>query len=149
MNQQLLSVIAFLGGVCLAIQSGFSTQLGTILKKPVLASISTYTSGALFAIIFVLLFLKDAIHPQTAKQVPWYLWFIGGLFSVTGITLYYFAIPKIGIAKMMAFGLYGQLIFSVVAGHYGWLNLPVEPITYRSIIGVVAMMFGIFFITSK
>lgn len=149
MNQNLMTVMAFIGGICLAMQAAYSTQLGHLLKKPLIASISTYSSGALFAIVFVLLFAKDMISLQDAKQVPWYLWFIGGLFSVTGITIYYLVIPKIGIGKMMALGLSGQLIFSVVAGHFGWLDLPVEPITFKRLIGVTAMMLGVFFITSK
>lgn len=149
MNQQIITVIAFLGGICLAAQSAFSTQLASILKKPILASLFTYSSGTLFAMVFVLFFRPGAISPEAAKQVPWYLWFIGGLFSVVGITLYYFAIPKIGIGKMMALGLCGQLFFAVIAGHFGWLNLPVEPITIRRIVGVIAMTLGIFFIVSK
>ena len=149
MNQQLLFLVAFFGGVCLAIQSAFSSQLGSILKKPVLASISTYTSGALFACVFMLIFSKEIVNLQHAKQVPWYLWFIGGLFSVTGITLYYFSIPKIGIARMIALGLCGQLIFSIIAGHFGWLNVPVDPITLRKIIGMTAMVIGIILINSK
>jgi bacterial/archaeal transporter family-2 protein len=149
MSQNLIAAIAFFGGICLAVQSVFSSQLGSMLKKPILASISTYVSGAILAMVFVLLSSKEAISLQAAKQVPWYLWFIGGLFSVVGITVYYFAIPKIGMGKMMALGLCGQLVFSVIAGHFGWLNLPVEPITVKRTIGVIAMTLGIFFIVSK
>lgn len=149
MNQNLITAIAFFGGICLAVQAAFSSQLGSVLKKPILASILTYSSGALFAVVFVLLFSRGAISLHAAKQVPWYLWFIGGLFSVVGVTLYYFAIPRIGIGRMMALGLCGQLIFSVIAGHFGWLSLPVEPITIKRIIGVMAMTLGIFFIISK
>ncbi|MFA5300650.1 MAG: DMT family transporter [Lutibacter sp.] len=149
MNQQFFSLVAFLGGVFLAVQAGFSTQLGSMLNKPILASISQSISGILFALIFILLFSKELPTPQTAKLIPWYLWFIGGLFSVTGITLYYYTIPKLGISKMIALGLCGQLIFSAVAGHFGWLNLPVEPITAKKIIGVGTMIAGIFLINSK
>ncbi|WP_192348357.1 DMT family transporter [Algoriphagus sp. Y33] len=149
MNQSLLSIIAFIGGVCLAIQAGFNTQLGVLVKKPILASISTSISGVLFAFVFVLLFSKDIPTIQTAKQVPWYLWFAGGLFSIIGITLYYFTIPKLGISKMISMGLCGQLVFSVVAGHFGWLNLPFEPITLKKMIGVSAMILGIAFINSN
>jgi transporter family-2 protein len=149
MNQYFFSGIAFFGGVCLAVQAGFSTQLGTLLKKPILASISQSLSGVVFAFIFVLLFSKELPSLQTAKQIPWYLWFMGGLFSITGITLYYFTIPKLGISKMISLGLGGQLIFSAIAGHFGWLDLPVEPITLKKIIGTIAMTMGIILISSK
>jgi transporter family-2 protein len=149
MNQYFVSIMAFVGGICLAVQAGFNTQLSTLLKKPVLASISQSGSSFIFAAVFLLLFSKELPNLQTAKQIPWYLWFIGGLFSVTGITLYYFTIPKLGIARMIALGLCGQLMFSAIAGHWGWLNLPVEPITLKKIIGTVIMITGIFLITSK
>lgn len=149
MNQNLLTIIAFLGGICLAVQSIFSSQLGEILKKPILASISTYSSGAVLATIFFVFFSKETISLQTIKQVPWYLWFIGGLFSVVGITLYYFAIPKIGLSKMIALGLCGQLFFSVLVGHFGWFNLPLEPITVKRTMGVFFMILGILLLTTK
>jgi transporter family-2 protein len=149
MNQYVVSIIAFIGGVCLAVQAGFNAQLGALLKKPILASISQSISSFIFASVFVLFFSKELPSLQTAKQVPWYLWFIGGLFSVTGITLYYFTIPKLGISRMISLGLFGQLVLSVIAGHFGWLRLPVEPITLKKAIGIVAMMTGIFLISSK
>ncbi len=78
MNQQLLYIIAFLGGVCLAIQAGFNTQLGLLFKKPILASISTSVSSVLFSLIFILLFFKEIPNVQISK-VPWYMWFTGGI----------------------------------------------------------------------
>lgn len=149
MNQQLLSLIAFLGGICLAIQAGLNTQLGVLLKKPILASISTSLSSVVFGLIFALLLPKEMPSLQAAKQIPWYLWFTGGLFSIVGITFYYFTIPKLGIAKMISLGLCGQLIFSIIAGHFGWLNLPTDPITLKKTLGVVAMITGIIFINTK
>lgn len=149
MNQYFFSGIAFLGGVCLAVQAGFSTQLGSLLKKPILASISQSLSGIVFALVFILLFSREMPSLQTAKQIPWYLWFMGGLFSITGITLYYLTIPKLGISKMISLGLGGQLIFSAIAGHFGWLGLPVEPITFKKFIGAITMITGIILISSK
>lgn len=149
MNQHYLSIIAFLGGVCLAIQASFNTQLGTLLKKPILASLSTSISSILFAFIFILFFSKDMPNVQITKQIPWYLWFTGGLFSIVGITMYYFTIPKLGINKMISLGLCGQLLFSAIAGHFGWLDLPIEPITSKKVIGISAMIFGIIFINLK
>ncbi|MGH2665977.1 DMT family transporter [Flavobacterium sp.] len=149
MNQSLVSILAFSGGVFLAIQAGFNSQLGVLLKKPLLAAISTSVSSAVFALLFILLFTKEIPNLHTAKQVPWYLWCIGGLFSVIGISLYYYTIPKLGISRMMSLGLCGQLIFSLAASHYGWMNLPLEPTTIKKGIGVTVMIIGIICINSK
>ncbi|QNL48003.1 DMT family transporter [Olivibacter sp. SDN3] len=149
MNQQIISILALVGGVFLAIQAGFNTQLGVLLKNPLLASVTTSISSAVFATIFVLLTMSSVPSLHLAKQIPWYLWFTGGLFSVLGISLYYYTIPKLGVSKMIALGLCGQLIFALIAGHFGWLNLPAEPITLKKLIGITALVIGILLINTK
>jgi transporter family-2 protein len=149
MKLYLLTLLALTGGVFLAIQAGFNSQLGNILKQPVLAVISSSISSVIFGIIFIFIFEKVSVQSLVTTQVPWYLWFIGGLFSVIGIYIYFYTIPKIGISKMIALGLCGQLIFSLIAGKYGWLNLPVEPITTKRLLGTVAMLIGIILINTK
>ena len=86
---------------------------------------------------------------QDIKGVPYYLWFLGALFSVAGISLYYFTIPKLGISSMISLGLCGQMIFSVIAGHFGFLGMPTEPIDYKRTMGVMAMIIGILLINNK
>ncbi|NIJ56108.1 DMT family transporter [Dyadobacter arcticus] len=149
MNQFFLAILAFIGGVFLAIQVVFNAHLGEILKKPILASVAQSVSSTAFALTIVLLTVKTLPSPGTIKQVPLYLWFIGGLFSVLGISLYYYIIPKLGLSTMISIGLSGQLIFAVVAGHYGWLNLASEPSTFRKLIGVTFMLAGILLIKLK
>ena len=95
MKLLLFYILAFTGGVFLAVQAGFNTQLGSILKQPVAAAVSTSVTSAVFGVFFILLFGKVSIQSITVAQVPWYLWFIGGLFSVTGISLYFYTIHLI------------------------------------------------------
>lgn len=144
-----LSVLGLAGGVFLAVQAGFNSQLGSTLKQPILAVIASSISSVVFGCLLLLLISKESIHNITTTQVPWHLWFIGGFFSVIGIAIYFYNIPKIGISKMIALGLCGQLIFSLIAGKYGWLNLPVEPITTKRIAGTIAMIAGIILFNIK
>ena len=144
-----LWILGLAGGVFLAVQAGFNSQLGSTLKQPILAVIASSISSVVFASLLLLLISKESIHNLTTTQVPWYLWFIGGFFSVIGIAIYFYNIPKIGISKMIALGLCGQLIFSLIAGKYGWLNLPVEPITSKRLAGTIAMIAGIILFNIK
>lgn len=144
-----LSVLGLAGGIFLAVQAGFNSQLGSTLKQPILAVIASSISSVVFGCLLLLLISKESIHNITTTQVPWHLWFIGGFFSVIGIAIYFYNIPKIGISKMIALGLCGQLIFSLIAGKYGWLNLPVEPITTKRIAGTIAMIAGIILFNIK
>ena len=149
MNQFSLSGLAILGGVFLAAQGGLNSNLGVLLKNPLLASVVAFFCGPVFALGFVLLYFVKSPNLADIKQIPLYLWFTGGLFSVLGISLYYYTIPKLGISTMISLGLFGQIAFSVIAGHFGWLNLPMEPITFKRGLGLIIMMSGIILINIK
>ena len=147
-NLQSLSVLAFFGGVLLAIQAGLNAHLGNLLKQPMIAVLATSFTGVVLGGALVWL-LNDNHKFQHAQQVPWYLWGLGGLFSVAGIFLYYYTIPKIGISKMIALGLCGQLLFSLVAGNYGWLHMPIEPLSLKRAVGGIIMIIGVLLIQLK
>ncbi|CAM1371025.1 conserved membrane protein of unknown function [Tenacibaculum soleae] len=149
MNQYSLSLLAVVGGVFLAAQGGLNSNLGVLLKNPLMASVAAFFSSTVFAIVFIFISSKNLPTAETIKEIPIYLWFTGGLLSVIGISLYYYTIPKLGISTMISLGLFGQLSFSVIAGHFGWLNLPTEPITIKRIIGVFTMLSGILLINLK
>ena len=149
MNQFTLSALAFVGGVFLAIQGGLNAHLGVLLKNPLLASSIAFFSSCIFAIAMILFSVRTFPNTSQLKEVPIYLWFTGGFFSVLGISIYYYTIPKLGVSTMISFGLCGQLIFAVIAGHFGWLNLPIEPISFKRMVGILAMVTGIFLINWK
>ena len=149
MNQLYLSIIAFTGGMFLAAQGIFNSHLGVLLKNPILAAVSAFISSTFFAFLFLLISTKNPPSITMIKSVPFYLWFTGGLLSVIGISIYYYTIPKLGISTMISIGLFGQIIFSLIAGHLGLFGLPVEPITVKRIIGVASMIGGITLINFK
>ena len=149
MNQITLSILALTGGIFLAMQGGLNAQLGVLLRNPLLASLATFFCSAMFVFLIVVFSVKSIPSLQQLKDVPYYLWFSGAALSVLGISLYYYTIPKLGISTMISLGLCGQLVFSVIAGHFAWFGLPEEPITYKRIIGIVAMITGILFINDK
>lgn len=120
-----------------------------LLKNPLLATLAAFLSSFVFALLFVFIQVRDFPSTKQIHEIPFYLWFTGGLFSVIGISMYYFTIPKLGVATMISLGLCGQLIFAVIAGHFGWFNLPEEPLSWQRLIGVMAMILGIILINIK
>ncbi|SFE61847.1 transporter family-2 protein [Chitinophaga sp. CF118] len=149
MERILFSVIAFAGGIFLAVQAGFNSRLGMLLKSPLLAAISASAFSFVFAVLYVTTTTRHYPGISALRTIPFYLWFIGGLFSVIGISLYYYTIPRLGISTVVSIGLCGQLLFSLFAGHLGWLNLPPEPVTLKQIAGVACLMAGILLINIK
>lgn len=149
MNHFSLIILAFIGGVFLAMQGALNAHLGVLLKNPLLASVVAFFFSTVFAVVVAAVSVEQVPSQEGLSTIPWYMWFTGGLFSVLGISLYYYTIPKLGISTMISLGLGGQLIFSVIAGHFGWLNLPTEPITLKRIIGAIVMLTGILLIQLK
>ncbi|WP_437395878.1 DMT family transporter [Flagellimonas lutimaris] len=149
MNQYINIILAFIGGVFLAMQGGLNAQLGIQLKNPLLASLTAFFFSMVFALLAVIIGVKDIPKTSYLLTIPKHLWFTGALFSVIGIGLYYYTIPKLGISTMISLGLFGQLIFSAVAGHYGWFGLPQEPMVTKKLLGLLTMMVGIVLINKN
>ncbi|BDW93725.1 MULTISPECIES: DMT family transporter [Flagellimonas] len=146
MNQYINILLAFVGGVFLAMQGGLNAQLGVQLKNPLLASLTAFFFSTLFALVVVVISIKNIPNASQLWSIPKHLWFTGALFSVIGIGLYYYTIPKLGISTMISVGLFGQLIFSAIAGHFGWFGLPQEPMAIKKIVGLITMVIGILLI---
>lgn len=149
MKEISLYIIAFLGGIFLAVQAGFNSQLGNYLKQPLFAVVVTSLGSTFFGVLFASCFTRKVPTIALLGNVPWYLWFIGALFSMLGISFYFYTIPKLGISKVIALGLCGQLLFSFLAGNYGWLQVPIEIISPKRVLGIVAMIIGILLLNIK
>ncbi|MEL6656845.1 MAG: DMT family transporter [Bacteroidota bacterium] len=146
MNNAILLVLSFIVGIMVVIQGGLNAKLGVLLKNPLLATSAMFIVSTCFTAIAILLTVKQLPSVHQLKAVPLYLWFTGAAFSFAAVSLFYFLIPKLGISTAVAFGLFGQIFFSTVAAHYGWFGLPVEPIAKQKILGVMAMILGLFLI---
>ena len=108
MKQYQLLIIAFIGGIFLAAQAGLNARLGVLLKNPLLAAGVTFFCSTILSFVFIVINAKKMPNWNEIEEVPFYLWFSGGLCSVIGISLYYYTIPKLGISTMISIGLFGQ-----------------------------------------
>ena len=133
----------------MAIQAGFNAQLGSLLGNAQLAAVVAFICSLTFAVISLLFINQTLPSLVTIKAIPGYLWFVGGLLSAIGISLIYFLIPKMGMSAMMPYFLMGQLVMAVVAGHFGWFNMPIKPITFYKLIGLLAMVIGILLVNKE
>ncbi|MEO1053615.1 MAG: DMT family transporter [Bacteroidota bacterium] len=146
MSNASLLILSFMVGIMVVVQGGLNARLGVHLNSPLLATSAALTLSACFTIIAVLATLKQVPSIQQLKAIPPYLWFTGALFSFIAVSLFYYLIPKLGISTAVSFGLCGQIVFSMIAAHYGWFGMPVEPIAFKKVMGTIAMMVGIFLI---
>ena len=141
-----LLILSFMVGIMVVVQGGLNSRLGIHLNSPLLATSAALTMSAVFTLVTVLVTVRQFPSIQHLRTVPLYLWFTGAVFSFIAVTLFYYLIPKLGISTAVSFGLCGQIFFSMIAAHYGWFGLPVELITFKKVVGSIAMISGIFLI---
>ncbi|MBI3563264.1 MAG: DMT family transporter [Gammaproteobacteria bacterium] len=144
-----LSLLAFMAGAAIAIQASMHAQLGVFLKNSLLATGVAFASSFTFTSLAVVVFSKAYPSAAAIRSVPIYLWFSGGVLSTFAIALFYYLIPKMGIGAMMSYALAGQILVAIIAGHFGWFDLPVKPITVAKFIGVLALIAGIVLINRE
>lgn len=82
--------------------------------------------------------------PQANKlSKPYRLYYLGGIPGAFTVVLASVAVQsQIGLAGTLALGLLGQLLFSLLAEHFGWFQLKPKAISLASIIPVVCIATG-------
>lgn len=142
----LLSFLALLAGAAIACQATMNARLGVLLNNPLLAA------GIAFLFSFLLIAIAVAAstkhYPQIAqiRAVPIYLWFAGSALSAFGVATFYYLIPKMGVGAMTSYALSGQMLIATIAGHYRWFGLAENPINALKLVGMLALIVGVYLI---
>ncbi|MBE0371116.1 DMT family transporter [Pseudoalteromonas aurantia] len=139
-------LLACIAGAAIAFQASINAQLGVLLKSPILATTTAFFVSGCYAMVVYLSTERPVIDLQTATKVPWYLWTVGGLFSVIGVGLSYYLIPKMGIGNLMSLVLTGQLLMAMMINHFGWFHTEPLPITTTKVLGILALLVGIYLV---
>jgi len=138
-----LSLLALIAGAAISLQATMNAQLGQLLKNALVATTIAFTSSLVFILLGLAAFNREWPQREAIQSVPHYLWFSGGLFSAFAVASFYWLIPKMGIGPMMSYALTGQLLFAIIAGHFGWFQLPITLISPLKLVGVGALILGI------
>ncbi|MCB0493892.1 MAG: DMT family transporter [Cyclobacteriaceae bacterium] len=146
MGNLYLTLSAFAVGIMVVIQGGLNSRLGIMLNNSLLATAVALTMSASITVMTAITTVRQLPTIQQIKLIPSHLWFTGGVLSFIAVSLFYYIIPRLGISTAVTFGLAGQLLFAAIAGHFGWFNLPLEPISVKKIIGLIVMLSGVMLI---
>ena len=105
--------------------------------------------GCLLCLTLVAVTGKFDVKATSLQTVPVYLWFTGGTLGALGVGLLYFLIPQMGIGPMTVFSLAGQLLVATAASHFGWFDLPQNPVTLQKLIGFSALFTGVVLVNGE
>ena len=140
-----LLLFAALGGAAIALQALVNARLQQNAANPVLAA--TISFGVGFAALLLLLFTQ----PRTANtlgQAPWWAW-MGGMLGAYYIVMSILLIPRIGAAALISSAVLGQMVFSLIADHYGFLGVQIRHASPARLLGAAMLIGGVFLIRGR
>jgi transporter family-2 protein len=139
-------VLGITAGLGLSVQVGMNSTLRKVFHNANSAALVSFLVGTL-ALIGILLATRTPLPARdTLASVPLWAWFGGtfGAFSVASSTV---VASELGTTSLLALALAGQLATALVIDHFGWLGLPVNPITLTRLAGVALLGAGVWLIT--
>ncbi|HEY3403684.1 MAG TPA: DMT family transporter [Ohtaekwangia sp.] len=141
-------ILSILAGVAVAFQTGVNSQLRTDTNNPVLTGLISFGVGTLALIVLYLAFFRQSpIFPE-GYAFQWWK-FMGGILGVLYVTGVVIAAPRIGAANALAFIVGGQFVAAIIIDHYGFMKLPVNPISVYRVAGIVLLLAGVYLIQKK
>lgn len=141
-------LISILAGVAVAFQTGVNSQLRTDTNNPVLTALISFLVGTVALIVLYFLVFRQSPTFPSGYSFTWWK-FTGGLLGVLYVTAVVIAAPKIGAANALAFIVGGQFIAAIIIDNYGWMRMPVHPISIYRIAGIGCLLLGVYLIQKK
>jgi bacterial/archaeal transporter family-2 protein len=139
----LLGVTAGFG---LALQIGMNSQLRKVLQNANTAALISFLVGTA-ALVLLLLATRTALPARdTLAGVPAWAWF-GGLFGAFYVAISTVVASELGAASLLALALMGQMTMALLLDHFGWLGLPINPVTWVRLAGVALVGAGVWLVS--
>jgi bacterial/archaeal transporter family-2 protein len=141
-------LLSILAGVGVAFQTGVNSQLRTDTNNPVLTALISFGVGTVALMILYFTIFRQSPAFPAGYTFQWWK-FTGGLLGVLYVTGVVIAAPRIGAANALAFIVGGQFVAAIIIDHFGLMRLPVNPISWYRIGGIVLLLLGVYFIQKK
>jgi transporter family-2 protein len=140
-----LLIVTMLLGVVLAVHLAMNGKVGSVIGNARVANALFWCIGAFTAfVIGASGWQAGALGPL--KQVHPLLLTAGAIGACLVFAIAWL-IPEAGAGPVMITLLVGQIVGGIVLSHFGWLGLPVQPVTLMKVVGVLLMIAGTFLAT--
>ena len=127
-------------GIVLTVHLSMNGKVGLALENPRVANALFWCIGAAWALIIGL----TGWHPGALsglREVNPVLLIAGALGSSLVFAIAWM-VPKVGAGFFFISLMTGQILGGIILSHFGWLGSPVQPVSGRSVIGVLVMIAG-------
>lgn len=135
--------LALVIGCLIPLQAAINSRLRDHLDhSTLLASLVSFGVGTLaLAAMVVVTGQRWQGLAGVGEAKGWQL--TGGLLGAVFVFATTLLAPKIGLAKMVALVIAGQVLMSLVADHYGWIGLAVREISPVRALGAALVVVGV------
>jgi len=145
MNQILLLVLMFCGGIAIALQPSINGRLAQKVGT-IESSCISFAVGTLLLSVVVLVAGRGSLR-GIANTSWWEL--TGGGLGALFVTMTIVAIPRIGTTAALAAVIGAQLTTGVLLDHFGLFGFRMIPLDNKRAIGVALLMTGVSLIVKK
>jgi transporter family-2 protein len=145
MNQILLLILMFCGGITIAVQPSINGRLAQKVGTLESSCIS-FAVGTLLLLAVVLVSGKGSLREVT--NASWWE-LTGGCLGAFFVTMTIVAIPRIGTTAAMAAVIGAQLTTGVLLDHFGLFGFRTIPLDGKRAVGVALLMAGASLIIRK
>lgn len=135
-------LMAVMAGLMLPVQAGLNSEMGRLVKSPVLAAIISFTTGLIALVLFAFVARIPLSNIKNGLTLPWYYW-MGGVLGAFYVYALVALTPRLGVALVFGLTVAAQMAFSLVMDHYGWLGVPVATVSWQRILGVLFIVGGV------
>jgi bacterial/archaeal transporter family-2 protein len=147
MQKTFLMLLTLVMGAILPIQAALNGKLMRTFGHPVIGATISFLTGTIALLIYAFS-IRAGFQASMARETQWYHW-VGGLIGAVYVTGIIVLIPRLGAGLAFALIVSGQLIMSVLMDHYGWMGIPVNPISWTKMLGFVLLVAGVLLIRGK
>lgn len=141
-------ILGITAGLGLALQVGMNAQLRKVLQSANAAALISFLVGTCALVALLLVMRPPMPGRDTLAAVPLWAWF-GGLFGAFYVAISTIVATELGAASLLALALVGQLGMALLVDHFGWLGLPVNPISWTRLAGVGLLCGGVWLVTRR
>ncbi|MFJ7566109.1 DMT family transporter [Herminiimonas sp. NPDC097707] len=145
MSSYFFILLVIVAGASVAFQQVLNANLRVQIGSPWWAAFVSYLVGLLFTLVIALVVPGPKFTETFHKVGDWLPW-TGGLFGATFIAITILMVPKLGAATTISLVVVGQMLLSLTMDHFGWLGLPVQPVSLFRLIGAGLLILGVILI---
>ncbi|HEU5134224.1 MAG TPA: DMT family transporter [Steroidobacteraceae bacterium] len=138
--------LGIVSGFGLTLQIGMNSKLRTVMQSANTAALISFLVGTVALVALLVATRTPMPERDTLASVPVWAWF-GGLMGAFYVAISTVVASQLGAVSLLGLALLGQLAMAMVADHFGWMGLPVHPITLTRLAGVALLGAGVWLIT--